>query len=287
MRLPKKPVALTFLLSFVVVDAMILEGKRILVTGAGRGIGRSIALICHGENAKVAIVSRTKSELEETIKLATKELKVDECSSSMTAYVVDVTNQQQVDTMVQDIVDLWGGIDVLVNNAGGSQNPKGAVHTLNDPVKFTSLLQLNVVGPHIVTNAVTRLAMKENGRILNVSSKAGKVGLQNYSFYVASKFALEGMTSSWAKELKERQIVVNSLSPGMVNTKSFPKPPDKKGVRTPESIRDCLLFALTSSMEFTGHYVHADEYDMVIQQKGEAAANEAWKCIDETQFQVT
>jgi NAD(P)-dependent dehydrogenase (short-subunit alcohol dehydrogenase family) len=144
-----------------------------------------------------------------------------------------------------------------------------------------------VVGPHIDTNAVTRLAMKENGRILNVSSKAGKVGLQNYSFYVASKFALEGMTSSWAKELKERQIIVNSLSPGMVNTKSFPKPPDKKGVRTSESIRDCLLFALTSSMGFTGHYVHADEYDMVIQQKGEAAANEAWKCIDETQFQVT
>jgi NAD(P)-dependent dehydrogenase (short-subunit alcohol dehydrogenase family) len=80
-----------------------------------------------------------------------------------------------------------------VNNAGGSQTLKGFVHTLNDVDALTYLLQLNAVGPHLVTNAVCRLAMKKNGRILNISSKAaGKVGLQNYGFYVASKFALEG-----------------------------------------------------------------------------------------------
>eukprot|EP00640_Fibrocapsa_japonica_P006757 CAMPEP_0113953224 /NCGR_PEP_ID=MMETSP1339-20121228/90865_1 /TAXON_ID=94617 /ORGANISM="Fibrocapsa japonica" /LENGTH=175 /DNA_ID=CAMNT_0000961945 /DNA_START=352 /DNA_END=880 /DNA_ORIENTATION=- /assembly_acc=CAM_ASM_000762 len=106
------------------------------------------------------------------------------------------------------------------------------------------------------------MAMPSNGKILNISSKAGKVGLANYSFYAASKFALEGMTSSWAKEFKERNIIVHSMSPGMVDTQSFPKPPGKPGVRTALSIRDCLLVALTASSEYSGHYIHADELDM-------------------------
>ncbi|KAL3923125.1 MAG: hypothetical protein SGILL_001836 [Bacillariaceae sp.] len=265
---------------------MILEGKRVLVTGAGRGIGKSIALICHEKGAHVAIMSRTQKELDETVKMATDTKDQNDCTSTMTTHVADVTNPQQVEATIQEIVKNWGGLDILVNNAGGSQNPKGAVDTLEDPNKLMSLLQLNVVGPHIVTNAVTRLAMPKDGRILNISSKAGKVGLQNYSWYVASKFALEGMTSSWAKELASKNIVVNSLSPGMVNTQSFPKPEGKPGVRTPESIKDCLLMALTCDAKYTGHYVHADEYDIVVEKKGKAAASEAWKRIDEEPFSV-
>lgn len=141
------------------------------------------------------------------------------------------------------------------------------------------ILQVNVVAVHIVTSAVLRLAMPENGHIVNISSKAGKTGIANMSFYVASKFALEGLTAAWAKELKGRGIVVSSLSPGMVDTRSFPKPFGKPGVRTAESIRDALLMALTAPVKYSGHYVHVDELDMV--RKCELPDWVAWKKIDE------
>ncbi len=253
----------------------LLQGKRILVTGAGRGIGRAIALICHTQGAQVAIASRTQLQLDETISLSASS----QSSDRLMSFVCDVTNPANVDSMVQEIVTQWGGLDILINNAGGAQPTKGPVDSLLNSEELTQLLQLNVVAVHIVTSAVLRWAMPQKGHILNISSKAGKVGLPNMSFYVASKFALEGMTTSWAKELETRDIVVNSLSPGMVDTQSFPKPPGKAGVRTAESIQDALLMALTAPMKFTGHYIHVDELDMV--RKCELPDWAAWKKIDE------
>jgi len=227
-----------------------LAGQRVLVTGAGRGIGKAIALICSEEGAKVAITSRTKSELEETATQAKNEMDIYEC---------DVKNEQQVESMVQSIAQKWGCIDVLINNAGGAQAFKGPAHTLKtDDLK--NLLHLNIVAVHTVTSAVIRHTMLENGgRIVNVSSKAGKIGIPNMSFYVASKFALEGYSATLAEELKDKNVLVNTISPGMVDTKSFPKPPGKVGVRTPESVRDGLLTVLESGL--TGQYLHVDELD--------------------------
>lgn len=456
---------MSFFCSAFSSSSQLLKGKRVLVTGGGRGIGRAIALICHEEGAKVVITSRTKSELEETIRLANdfatteqtteadansangddaedadekKKLRLKRSamaaallsrrggqgasssssravvgaqrmaaalssragkgtsvgarregsaskarmgrssvsqvvdavktgSSSMNTgssssssesnkedngdegntmvyYVCDVTNESDVESMVQNIVgDGAGEIDVLINNAGGSQSPKGPVGTLNGQ-DLESLLKLNVISPQLVTSAVCKhspswttkeeTTAEDNGEnekqqqphqqqqqqkvILNISSKAGKVGLQNYSFYVASKFALEGLASSWSKELRESNVRVHSLSPGMVDTQSFPKPPGKKGVREASSIRDCLLFALTGSirvdtqgnenddkdaeadtedddqqhriiddmMDYTGHYIHVDEYDQVIREKGVKEAHLAWKPIDEDPFRI-
>jgi len=255
-------------------SSMILKGQRILVTGAGRGIGRAIALICQQEGAQVAIVSRTESQLQETMDLAND-------SSQMISLPCDVTDVAQVDDMVNKIVQKWGGLDALVNNAGGAQRVKGAVDKLSEDSSsdLIDLLNLNVVSVNTVTSKVLRLAMKSDGHILNISSKAGKVGLQNMSLYVASKFALEGLTASWAKELKDRNIVVNSISPGMVNTQSFPKSAGQAGVRTAESIRDAFLMAMTASMKYSGHYIHADELDLV--RKCELPDWAAWKPIDE------
>ena len=231
-----------------------LAGQRILVTGAGRGIGRAIALLCQREGAKVAITSRTLSELEETSGMMTSTN-----SSNVCMYIADVTNKEQVETMVKLVVDKFGGIDVLINNAGGAQRSKGPSETL-DSDDLRRLLDLNVVSVHMVTSAVLRNSMLQTGgRIVNISSRAGKVGLANYSFYCATKFALEGLTASLAEELRDKNILVNSLSPGMVNTKSFPKPEGRKGVRTAESVRDGLLVLLESGM--TGYYLHVDELD--------------------------
>jgi NAD(P)-dependent dehydrogenase (short-subunit alcohol dehydrogenase family) len=258
-----------------------LSGKRVLVTGAGRGIGRAIALILSQQGANVAMASRTQSELQDTAAMVAATANSDNNNTCrpMQIHVVDLTNPTDVERMVQSIVDQWGGLDILINNAGGSQPRKGPVDTI-DSEDLAQLLQLNVVGVHLVTSTVLKHAMPKDGKIINISSKAGKMGLENYSAYVASKFALEGMTSCWAKEMAVRNIQVNSISPGMVNTQSFPKPEGKAGVRPAEAVEDGLMVLLKSSL--TGHYLHVDELD---QARAAGRPDEtAMKPIDEPQF---
>lgn len=180
----------------------------------------------------------------------------------MDIYVTDVTSESQVERTIKEIVDKWGGIDILINNAGGSQSFKGPLETLPSD-DFRRLLDLNVVGVHAVTSSVLRHAMipAQSGKIINISSRAGKVGLPNYSHYCASKFALEGLTSALAEETKDKGIECNTLSPGMVNTQSFPKPEGKKGVRSAESVEESLFVLIEGGV--TGHYVHSDELDEV------------------------
>lgn len=238
-----------------------LINQRVLITGGGRGIGRALALICSREGAQVAILSRTRSELEETASRANPSAS-NSTNAKMSIHVADVTDVSQVDDAVKSIVMKWGGIDVLINNAGGSQKAKGPLETLlSDDLR--SILDLNIVSVHAVTSAVLRHAMLPagGGKIVNISSRAGKVGLPNYSHYCASKFALEGMTAALSEEVKDKGIEVNTLSPGMVNTKSFPKPDGRKGVRSAESVEESLFALLGGGV--TGHYVHADELDEV------------------------
>ena len=252
-----------------------LANQRVLVSGAGRGIGRAIALVCNKEGARVAITSRTLAELEETKSMAANPENMFCCAS-------DVTNVDEVEHMVKAVVDEIGGVDILVNNAGAGHS-KGPLETLSTD-ELRRLLDLNVCGVHAVTSAVLRHAMlpSQSGKVVNISSRAGKVGLPTYSLYCASKFALEGMSAALAEEVKDKGIEVNTLSPGMVNTKSFPKPEGKKGVRTAESVADSL-FVLLESNE-TGMYIHADELD-----EARAAGkddSEALKPIREPVFKV-
>mmetsp|Transcript_29851 Transcript_29851/g.45235 ORF Transcript_29851/g.45235 Transcript_29851/m.45235 type:complete len:283 (+) Transcript_29851:111-959(+) len=246
-----------------------LANQRVLVTGAGRGIGRAIAVICSKEGAKVAIASRSKNELLETAEMMDNEYAI---------HVTDLHNDEQVNDMVESIASTWGGIDVLINNAGGAQPTKGSFDTLESD-DLSRILDLNVVTVHRVSSKVVD-HMKEGGRIINISSRAGKVGLPSMSFYVASKFALEGLTASMAADLKERKIVVNSLSPGMVNTKSFPKPDDRPGVRSAESVYDGLFTLLEA--DYSGRYLHVDELD--IARENGADDSLAMKPINEPKF---
>lgn len=244
-----------------------LAGRRILVTGAGRGIGRAIAQICDTEGAQVAITARTRSELEETA-----------ANTGMVVLPCDVTDSSQVESLIEQLKAKWGVLDnlTLINNAGSSQQRKGTAETLPSS-DLQDLLYLNVVAVHTVTRAVLKACTPRC--IVNISSRAGKMGIAGNSFYVASKFALEGYTASLALELQGK-ATVNTLSPGMVNTRSFPKPADRPGVRSAESIRDGLLCVLNAGD--TGHYLHVDELD-VVRAKG-LPDTKALKPINELKF---
>lgn len=253
--------------------ASTLEGQRVLVTGGGRGIGRAIALLCASEGARVAILARSSTELAAVAA---------EGGPRIYTRAADVTDESAVESAVASIVAEMGGIDILINNAGGGCS-KGPLHEQN-AADFRRLLDLNVVSVMLVSSAVLRHAMlgkEKGGHIINISSKAGKVGLPNMGPYVASKFAVEGLTATLAAELQKDGIRVNSISPGMVDTKAFPKAPGRPGVRTADSIRDGLLHILLHSGDRTGHYLHVDEFDDAV-----AAGNPAlaMKQIDEPGF---
>lgn len=251
---------------------MQLAGQRVLITGAGRGLGRAMAQICHDEGASVALTARTESQLNETLSL----LQNNENGARASIHVADIKDTEQVDEMVRQVVETWGGIDIVINNAGGNQAIKAPVQDL-DSDDFIKVLNLNVVSVHRVTKAVLQQAKPT--KIINISSRAGKIGIPNYSFYVASKHALEGLTASWAAEL-EHTATVNSISPGMIDTASFPKPPGRPGVRTADSVKDGMMLLLTTTL--TGHYLHVDELDAV-RQRG-LPARMALKPINEPAF---
>ena len=180
-------------------------------------------------------------------------------------HAADVTDEAAVEQAIGAIAEEMGGIDLLINNAGGSCK-KGPLHE-QSPSSFRDLLDLNVVSVMIVSSAVLRAAMLAQGKghIINISSRAGKVGLSSMGPYVASKFALEGLTAALAAEAQSASdggIRVNSISPGMVDTASFPKAPGRPGVRSAESIRDGLLFLHGAGV--SGTYLHVDEYDEAV-----------------------
>ena len=154
----------------------------------------------------------------------------------MVTRAADVTDEGAIEEAVASIAEEMGGIDVLINNAGGACS-KGPLHE-QSAADFRSLLDLNVVSVMLVSSAVLRNSMlqQKSGHIINISSRAGKLGLPSMGPYVASKFAVEGLTATLAAELQTGGIRVNSISPGMVDTQSFPKAPGRPGVRTAESI---------------------------------------------------
>ena len=208
---------------------------------------------------------------------------VEEAGAAVIVRSADVTDEAAVEDAITSIAEEMGGIDVLINNAGGACT-KGPLHE-QSAKDFRELLDLNVVSIMLVSSAVLRRAMLKqgSGHIINISSRAGKLGLASMGPYVASKFAVEGLTATMAAELRG-SVRVNSISPGMVDTRSFPKAPGRPGVRTAESIRDGLFFLLLESDECTGQYLHVDEFDTAV---AAGAPSAALKPIDEPTFECS
>ncbi|HOO97351.1 MAG TPA: 3-oxoacyl-[acyl-carrier-protein] reductase [Caldisericia bacterium] len=189
-----------------------LEGKVALVTGASRGIGRSIALILAERGASIAVNYPFEAELEnaqETVRLV-KELGVD-------AMVIeaDVSNLTSCDAMINDVVEKMGALDILVNNAGITIDKLMLRMTGDD---WDKVINVNLTGCFNCTKAALRTLMKSKGRIINISSVIGIMGNPGQANYAASKAGIIALTKSVAKEMGSRGITCNAIAPGFIQT---------------------------------------------------------------------
>ena len=186
---------------------MQLKGRVALITGAGRGIGRAIAVAYAKEGAKLGLVARTVSEVEETARQA------EALGAPACVIQADVTDPSQVEEMVGRTLDRFSTIDILVNNAGIA-GPVGALQD-NDVSHWVQTIQLNVIGVFLCSKAVlpTMLA-RDRGKIINMSG----VGGRNMSAYGASKAALVDITETLYLELEGRNVQVNAMAPGSIHT---------------------------------------------------------------------
>lgn len=192
---------------------MKLENKVAIITGSTRGIGNAIARLYLQNGAKVVICGST----EENAIRATEKLK--ENLSISEAYLlpvgVDMTDTESICKMVEKVISTWGHIDILVNNAGITSEKSILDSTDED---FYEMFDVNVFGLLKTTREVVKYMKTTGGVIINTSSMVGINGGRNQVSYAASKFAVNGITKSLAKELGKYQIRVNAVAPGVVET---------------------------------------------------------------------
>ena len=200
----------------------ILEGKRVVISGSSSGLGLLMARRFLECGAKVAVMSAPFEEIDPVV----ADLKAIDPSFEVLGYRPELTDEVQVQNMLDDVAAHWGGIDVLVNNAGIYPSKEFEEYPKE---LFEKVFALNVTGVFVLTQRATAI-MKKNekgGSIINTSSMAGIAGAMKNIGYTASKFAVEGLTVGLARELGKYKIRVNAVAPaGMLKTDINGKPID-------------------------------------------------------------
>jgi len=198
---------------------MFLEGKKAVVTGAGRGIGRSIALALARNGADVAVLDMDEAGAGETAGI------IEQTGRKSLALAVDVSRLSEVEEAINKILDLWGSIDIVVNNAGITRDNL-LVRMKED--EWDSVIAVNLKGSFNLSKAVARSMMKQrSGCIVNIASIIGMMGNAGQANYAASKGGLIALTKSLAKEMAPRGIRVNAVAPGFIATEMTDKIPEK------------------------------------------------------------
>ena len=226
-----------------------LAGKVAVVTGAGSGIGRAIALAYAGEGASVCCAARTLSDIERAVE------EIEGAGGSGLAVQTDVTQPESVRRMFEVATDSFGGLDILVINAGGNLDRSPRVED-GDPADWLATLQVNLVGAYYCAKAaIPHLKSRGSGKIITIGSGMGHQGRPGSSAYGCSKAGLWMLTRVLAQELWEHNISVNELIPGPVMTERARKSPGRRQgsvfgiesewVKTPEDVAPLALFLAT------------------------------------------
>lgn len=190
---------------------MLLENKIAVVTGAGRGIGRGIALALAREGAMVVVnYNGSKERAEEVVRT------IEEAGGKAAAIQCNISDFEAAKEFFANLVKEYGKIDILVNNAGIT---KDNLMMKMSEEEFQSVIQTNLAGTFHGVKFVTRPMMKQRqGRIINIASVSGVIGNMGQANYSASKAGVIGLTKAAAKELASRNITVNAVAPGFVAT---------------------------------------------------------------------
>ncbi|MDP6952446.1 MAG: SDR family oxidoreductase [Alphaproteobacteria bacterium] len=235
---------------------MRFEDKRAMVTGGGHGIGRAIAERLAGEGARVLICDRDRARAEDVAA---------ELGEGAKAYVLDVRERAEVDAAVAEIVNLWGGLDVLVANAG-VMDRMPFLETTDE--HWRTVLGINLYGAFLCGQVAARqmVAQGTGGRIVNVASNSGIFGGRGRAAYGASKAALINLTQSMAIELAEYDILVNAVAPGPTRTRpeiqgdlmeSAARRMPLKRFGEPAEIAAVAAFLASDDCSFTTGHVYA------------------------------
>ncbi|MFA5867577.1 MAG: SDR family oxidoreductase [Actinomycetota bacterium] len=188
-----------------------LDGKVVVVTGSTRGIGRAIAEACAAAGAAVVVSSRTSLAVEETVAaFAARDWRV-------AGVTCDVRKAEDVERLLNESIDIFGGLDVWVNNAGIPQGMIPLDEMTED--EANEIIEVNVIGTLNGCRAVLPYLKKNGGVLINITGKGGDGKASAYmSVYAASKAAISGLTKSLAAENKDYPVSIHLLSPGMVPT---------------------------------------------------------------------
>ena len=189
-----------------------LENKIAIITGSSRGIGKEIAHLFLENKAKVIICG---SSLESASKTMEEFITYGYNPENMMAVGMDISNSDTIKENIEAVIERFGRIDILVNNAGIT-GTSSLLDTTDE--EFSRMFDINVFGIVKVTREVLRYMKETGGSIINTSSMVGINGGRNQSAYSASKFAVNGLTISWAKELGMYNVRVNAVAPGVVET---------------------------------------------------------------------
>lgn len=242
---------------------MKLEGKVALVTGASRGIGRAVALKLAAEGAKVAINFAGNLAKAEEVKSI-----IESNGGEVLLVQGNVADFETVNEIVKKIVDAWGRLDILINNAGITRDNLLLKMSESD---FDEVIATNLKGVFNCTKAVTKLMMKQRtGRIVNMSSVVALMGNAGQANYAAAKAGIIGFTKSAAKEFAPRGITVNAIAPGFIGTDMTNAIPEKikdemlKNIPlgrfgNPEDVANAVMFFVSEDAAYiTGQVICVD-----------------------------